>query len=435
RRLTSASPAILLSSELQTPATFGLLSPAVLLPERFFQLASSQQKAIICHELLHVARRDWAWNMVEELVLALFWFHPALWWAVRNIRLSREQTVDAEVVRRTQSRQAYLSALLEMAQRDLCCGSVPAPLFLREGQLSERVSLMVKEVSMSRFRLVATCFAAAAALMLTGAAAVWAFPLRIPTGAPDKVAIQSRIPGGIEAGVEDRPSLHLRAVIQNGAAPHRVDVKQLRVVRSVMPHYPAEAKKAGIQGTVRLEVLISKKGDVTEVRLISGPSALVKSAENAVKQWRYAPSPLLPARTRIEIHYTLADLPAHQSSVGSSSTGAKNYKFRTTAYMGRADGRPPKLVHAPDPPYTPEAHKAKLSGDVVLSVVVSDKGSLMSAKEVSKPLGKGLDESALKTVRTWKFTPGELDGKPVPVRMLIEVTFHNDAGKTPAASM
>ncbi|MGH9449338.1 MAG: M56 family metallopeptidase, partial [Terriglobia bacterium] len=280
RRLTSASPAILLSSELQTPATFGLLSPAVLLPERFFQLAGSQQKAIICHELLHVARRDWAWNMAEELILTLFWFHPALWWVVRSIRLTREQTVDAEVVRRTQSRQAYLSALLEMAQQDLGCGSVPAPLFLREGQLAERVSLMVKEVSMSRFRLVATCFAVGAALMLTGAAALWAFPLRTPTRAPDKAAIESGVPGGIEGGIaggtQDAKAAHDSAVTQNGAAVHKVDVRKLKRVHVVVPHYPPQAKKAGIQGTVRLEVLISKKGDVTEVRLISGPSALVK---------------------------------------------------------------------------------------------------------------------------------------------------------------
>ncbi|MGH9397230.1 MAG: TonB family protein [Terriglobia bacterium] len=477
QRLTSVCSAIFLSGELKTPATFGFRFPAVLLPQRFFELPSSQQKAIACHELLHVVRRDWAWNMLEESILALLWFHPGLWWVVRNIRLSREQAVDAEVVRRTQSRSAYLSALLEMAQQDLGRGSVPAPLFLREGQLAERVALMVKEVSMSRFRLIVACLAAAAALMLTGGAAVWAFPLRTPTHAPDKVAIESGVPGGIKGGVEGgvaggvqgRPAGPYKVIIHNGAPPHNVDVNKLKRVHVVVPHYPPEAKKAGIQGTVRLDVLINKIGHVTEVKLISGPPVFVKSAIDAVKQWRYAPSPLLPVRTRIEINYTLTDTPAkpakHPSAqadptgseingtltlttkkqgiltVATPGTGdqtynfqGKDYKYAGKVYKVGKGVQGPVAVYSPDPPYTHEALKAKLSGDVVLSTVVSDEGRVISVKEVSKPLGKGLDESALKTIPTWKFKPGELDGKPVPVRMLIDVSFHIVGGKKPASS-
>jgi TonB family protein len=58
------------------------------------------------------------------------------------------------------------------------------------------------------------------------------------------------------------------------------------------PTYPREAKKAGVQGTVRLEVVIGKDGKVRDVKLLSGPPALAEAATKAVAQWRYEPSRL-----------------------------------------------------------------------------------------------------------------------------------------------
>src|SRR5689334_14829899 len=56
---------------------------------------------------------------------------------------------------------------------------VPAPLFLAERQLAERVSLMLKEVSMSRTRLVASLTAMLGCLVFAGALVVWWFPLKV----------------------------------------------------------------------------------------------------------------------------------------------------------------------------------------------------------------------------------------------------------------
>ncbi|HLI34144.1 MAG TPA: M56 family metallopeptidase, partial [Terriglobia bacterium] len=418
----SAHPGFYVSDDLESPATFGLRKPAILLPERFFALPPSMQKAIACHELLHVARRDWAWNIAEEFILALLWFHPAVWWVVRNIRLSREQAVDAEVVRLTESRRAYLGALLEMAQRESTPRSVPAPLFLREGQLAQRVALMVKEVSMSRPRLIATLLAAAAALMLTGWASARTFPLK--TSPP---------PAG--SGEADIAAFAGSAALSNQAhEPHQVDVKILKRVHIVMPHYPPSAKRAKIQGTVVLEITVDSKGDVTNIRVISGPDELVKSSVGAVKQWRYAPSPLLPARTKVTINYTLKDDPSPQSAArpapdpeGNPSANLADHKV----YEIGGNVRAPKPVYAPDPPYPHQASKAGLQGTVVMAAVVNAEGKVESVKEVSKPLGMGMDESALNTIRTWTFQPAMRNGKPVPVKITIECTFRYFGKKKP----
>src|SRR5262245_12826202 len=108
------------------------------------------QDAILCHEMLHVERRDWLFTLLEELVRAVFWFHPAIWWLLGEIQLAREQAVDREVVDRTQAREAYVDTLLAIAGAGAQPDLAPAPLFLRKRHLKQRVVSILKEVRMSR---------------------------------------------------------------------------------------------------------------------------------------------------------------------------------------------------------------------------------------------------------------------------------------------
>jgi protein TonB len=82
----------------------------------------------------------------------------------------------------------------------------------------------------------------------------------------------------------------------------------------------------------------------------------------------------------------------------------------------------PKEIFAPSPDYSEAARKAKFQGEVVLSLVVDAQGNPTDI-HVVKPLGMGLDEKAVEKVRTWKFIPGKRNGIPVPVRVLLDVTF------------
>ena len=83
----------------------------------------------------------------------------------------------------------------------------------------------------------------------------------------------------------------------------------------------------------------------------------------------------------------------------------------------------PRPIQTPDPKYSKEAIAARLQGTVVLSLVVGTDGATHDL-QVIKPLGKGLDEQAIATVSKWKFEPGIYDGKPVPVRIKVEVGFY-----------
>src|SRR5688572_3441135 len=93
---------------LAQPVTFGVSPAVVLLPAALRDASPEQRTAVLCHELLHVRRRDWPWVLVEEAVLAVFWFHPAVWWLVGELQLAREQVVDRLTVAATGARRAYM---------------------------------------------------------------------------------------------------------------------------------------------------------------------------------------------------------------------------------------------------------------------------------------------------------------------------------------
>ncbi|MEJ2008805.1 MAG: energy transducer TonB [Acidobacteriota bacterium] len=92
------------------------------------------------------------------------------------------------------------------------------------------------------------------------------------------------------------------------------------------------------------------------------------------------------------------------------------------AYSVGGNVSAPIPIYKPEPPYSEQARKAKYQGTCVLWIVVDAQGNVTAA-QVVKPLGMGLDENALATVKTWKFKPAMRNGAPVPVKVMVEVSF------------
>ena len=61
------------------------------------------------------------------------------------------------------------------------------------------------------------------------------------------------------------------------------------ILKRVQPHYPAQAMQMRIQGPVQLQATISKTGDITNLKVVSGDGILARAAQEAVKQWKYKP--------------------------------------------------------------------------------------------------------------------------------------------------
>jgi TonB family protein len=83
----------------------------------------------------------------------------------------------------------------------------------------------------------------------------------------------------------------------------------------------------------------------------------------------------------------------------------------------------PKPIFAPEPEFSEEARRVKLQGEVTLLGTIGADG-LPRNLRVVRSLGMGLDEKALEAVKTWRFEPARMNGRPVAVQMNIIVNFH-----------
>jgi len=283
------APEFGISEEIQCPATFGLRRPVILFPSQFASMEADRQQAIVGHEMLHVARRDWAFHLAEEFILAGFWFHPAVWWLVSQIRLSREQLVDRQVVELTRSRKPYLYALVEIAVGRGAARALLAPAFLNECQLAERIRALVKEDAMSKRRIAITLAGVVVLTLLAGLASVRAFPLK----------------GGAVAASPNNPP----------PAPKVCNVTDKGVTGPVPiykpdPPYTSAAKAAKTQGIVQLQVIVGVDGTVTNVKVIQPlDKGLTDNAVETIKTWKFRPAMKsgkpVPCKVSVEVSFKL----------------------------------------------------------------------------------------------------------------------------------
>ncbi len=97
-------------------------------------------------------------------------------------------------------------------------------------------------------------------------------------------------------------------------APKRIrlggNVQSAKLINKARPVYPQMAKMARVQGSVRLEAVISRGGSVKDLKVISGHPLLVKAALEAVQRWRYQPTMLngdpVEVVTFIDVHFRLS---------------------------------------------------------------------------------------------------------------------------------
>jgi TonB family protein len=105
-----------------------------------------------------------------------------------------------------------------------------------------------------------------------------------------------------------------------------------------------------------------------------------------------------------------------------NGTAQKDSRRPLISWGNIPDVKMPIAIYWPQPPCPPQVKKGHCEGAIVLYIVVDAKGRVTKA-EIIKPLGDGFDESAVKTVRTWRFKPATQDGRAIPVSADVEVNF------------
>ncbi len=109
---------IFVSDEVRVPTALGFFQPSILFPSwTLAQLSPEELKVILLHELAHLRRWDDWTNLIQKVLKAVFFFHPAVWWIEGRLSLEREMACDDLVLEQTGSASSYAASLVSVAEK------------------------------------------------------------------------------------------------------------------------------------------------------------------------------------------------------------------------------------------------------------------------------------------------------------------------------
>jgi beta-lactamase regulating signal transducer with metallopeptidase domain len=115
-----------LSTEISSPVLCGVFRPTILLPADVVEWTTPDERAaMIQHELAHVERRDPIVNLFQTALSVIFYFHPLVRYACRQLSLEREMACDDRVISSGVAAEAYAAGILKSAERSVIAGGAP----------------------------------------------------------------------------------------------------------------------------------------------------------------------------------------------------------------------------------------------------------------------------------------------------------------------
>ncbi len=255
-KLRAREPRMLISAEIASPMTIGVMRPAVLLPERFADNTESEMAAMLCHELAHVRCRDTLANWVCQLGSLPIAYHPATYALHRRIRRSRELVCDAMAAAAMDSATGYAQCLVTLAQRmlegDRRAQQAQAAGLFDHDVLEERIMrLLERKNSMStRARILrAGCAMALTAAVITTAAVFHVTPTVVNAAEANTSAGQINSDAGNAAVTVAAPAVPapVASAMQQAVPTHGiVPVHMASPVRAAVPTRGCSSRACGI---------------------------------------------------------------------------------------------------------------------------------------------------------------------------------------------
>lgn len=324
------------SVSVMVPSVIGWLKPIILIPPSAIAgLTPLQMELILAHELAHIRRQDYLWNLLQVAVETLLFYHPVVRWVSHQARLEREQCCDDIVVGLHGNAIDYARALTELESLRhpprvaLLLGAnggqvldrihrllgLPTPnvavswlpLLLAAGLLFTgglmqfaQQKTPLQSVLTTKYTMVGTV--AQATSTSTKAPSATMMPTRItptaltpPTLKP--VRIPSELPhpalSGIPVLATPMPPSVTAPVTVTAAAHATPATNQTGgdVIAYYSPIYPPSALEREVEGSATVKFTLTAEGGVTNLRIIhvTGSRLFGQAAMDAIRQWKFTP--------------------------------------------------------------------------------------------------------------------------------------------------
>jgi TonB family protein len=378
---------LLAQNDQAMPVTWGFLQPRILLPADALTWPDERRRIVLSHELAHIGRNDWLWQMVAEVAAAIYWFHPISWMAASHLRQESERAADDAVLNSGVKPSNYASELLELSRTLTDSGRLchTALAMARTSHLERRFMNMLNTSTnrrrLSRTASVATALAAVAVMLPLAA-------LRLPA--------QERA-GKFTGSIYDPRSAAIpnATIIMTNAKAHTKDMTTAdatgQFVFGALPagQYEMRVLQPGFQPYVvtgvNLQPAVDAKQDAT----------LILGAVNE----------------RVDVVAT-----------GFGNSGSTDNSAPKRIRVG-GNVQAANLIAKVAPLYPPAAKAARIQGSVLLQAEIAEDGSLSTLAVLSTQIDPDLARAAVEAVQQWKYKPTLLNGEPIAVITNITVNF------------
>lgn len=315
------------SAGITVPSVIGWLKPIILIPPGVLTgLTPLQMELILAHELAHIRRQDYLWNLLQVFVDTLLFYHPVVRWVSHHARMEREQCCDDIVVDLNGDAINYARALTELER--LRTPRNAMVLGADGGQVIHRIHRLIgmPAADISPFSWALPLMALS--LLVTGSLARIPFqnpvfeshtPLssavetigqasrsshtaptmqatHVPVADARLIAIQ---PVQNLAGFESTPlSDPLPAVTPDTRrqSPANTQASPAQrtggeIIERHAPQYPQYALERGIAGSATVSFTLTSKGEITDIQVVQvrGSRLFGQSAVEALKHWKFTP--------------------------------------------------------------------------------------------------------------------------------------------------
>jgi len=205
------------------------------------------------------------------------------------------------------------------------------------------------------------------------------------------------------------------------------------LINSPMPYSGGQK----VNEVISFEVKVEADGQISDVCFM-GPvrNDLYEAIMSALKRWRFRPArkdnTVVPSIMHYEIRFRacceqavlfyppMPALTEAQAQNISKTVSQSPCPFYPSPMSGATF---PRAIYHPDPDYTSAALKSKVTGSVGLMVNIGSDGWVKDVC-VARSLRPDLDESAMTTIKTWRFEPAQKNGVAVAAVTFVEVSFN-----------
>ncbi|MBV8602770.1 MAG: pentapeptide repeat-containing protein, partial [Candidatus Eremiobacteraeota bacterium] len=285
------------SDAVDVPVAVGLGAATIVLPRTLVAtLGDDELDQVLVHELAHLARRDDLTNLIERIVGAILFFHPAVHLVSRRLDLEREIACDDWVVAATGSRGRYASCLTRVAELALGASRHAAPalgLFASRGVLRKRVEHLLDASAnalprRTRFAVVAVAVLAAVAAGIGALRLpVIATPLATPKPRVSTPAQSPKIPHPLplhaQVAHKPQPAHHPRPAPSE--VPPSFVRRQMMVVRPEVSRVVAQMAQVRTDIGVNVPIRMIAVEDVAQVdaTVAPAPVPMVRSSRETLR--------------------------------------------------------------------------------------------------------------------------------------------------------